>query len=88
MKRFKEGQQVVCTHPTGMWLGIFKGPGYGDIVTVKKYSSTFPNSIGLVEHQFSPRNDGRIACFPQTWFEPLMDINEITIELEINQQKS
>ncbi len=77
MKRFKKGQQVVCTHPTGMWLGVFPGPFHGDIVTVDKYSTIHPGNIELVEYPDSRVGYVLPDCFAQMWFEPLSEINEI-----------
>lgn len=82
MQRFKQGQQVVCTHPTGMWLGVFPGPKMNDIVTVSKYSTIHKSSIELVEYNYS--NLGYLIpdAYIQIWFEPIADINELTQILE------
>lgn len=89
MKRFKPGQQVVCVHPTGMWLGVIPGPFYGDIVTVDKYSTIHPMSIELVEYPVSRARKGYDLpdCFRQDWFEPLADLKEIEIILEESIEK-
>jgi len=82
MKRFKDGQQVVCTHPTGMWLGVIPGPFHGDIVTVSKYSVIHPGSIELAEYPVSRVGNDLPECFDQMWFEPLADITELTESLK------
>jgi hypothetical protein len=77
MKRFKKGQQVVCTHPTGMWLGVFPGPKMGEIVTISKYSAIHHDSIELVEYNYSNVGNDLPDCYAQMWFEPLMNIEEL-----------
>lgn len=74
---------MVCTHPTGMWLGVFPGPFNRDIVTVSKYSPIHPGCIELVEYPVSRAGYSLPDCFSQQWFEPLADLNELMIETEI-----
>jgi len=82
MQRFQKGQQVICTHPTGMWLGVIPGPFKGDIVTIVKYSSIHGDSIELEEYPVSRTGRTMPECFTQVWFEPVADINELTEVLE------
>jgi len=80
MRRFQAGQQVVCVHPTGMWLGVFPGPYYGDIVTVSRYSEIHKDSIELVEYPVSRAGYPLPECFTQIWFNPLADLKELELE--------
>lgn len=82
MKRFQKGQRVVCTHPTGMWLGVFPGPKYGEIVTVLKYSVLHPDCIELVEYNYSNVGNHLPDCYVQWFFEPLADISSLVESLE------
>jgi hypothetical protein len=80
MQRFKPGQKIICTHPTGLWLGVIPGPFPRDVVTVSKYSVVHPGCIELEEYPHSRAGKGYELPdgFSQMWFEPLADINEIT----------
>jgi hypothetical protein len=80
MNRFKPGQQVVCTHPTGMWLGVFPGPKMGEIVTVNKYSEIHKDSLELMEYDYSNVGNLLPDCYRQCWFEPLSDLKELELE--------
>lgn len=77
MRKFKPGQQVVCTHPTGMWLGVFPGPKYGEIVTIDRYSEIYKTSLELREYNYSNVGNELPDCYNQCWFEPLADIEEL-----------
>lgn len=84
--RFKPGQKVVCVHK-GDWKSIVSGrtmndskPEYNEIVTVKEYKSiAFTTGIQLTEY---PTIHGEVQIFQEKWFEPLMDITELTEILE------
>jgi hypothetical protein len=84
MRRFQPGQRVVCTHPTEKWSTtelpglIAPGPKYGDIVTVREYSWIHEGFIVLEEYPLSCSGNELPDCYHQKWFEPLMDINELT----------
>lgn len=82
MQRFQEGQQVVCTHPTGMWLGVFPGPKMGEIVTVSKYSIIHPGFVELVEYDYSNVGAPLPDCYAQEWFEPLANVNTLMRSIE------
>ena len=90
MQRFKAGQQIVCVHPTGMWLGVIPGPYHGDVVTVSKYSTIHKDCVELKEYPVSRagKNYDLPDAFAQLWFEPLADINELTSVLENEEVKS
>jgi hypothetical protein len=82
MKRFQKGQQIICIHPTGMWLGVFPGPFKDEIVTVSKYSSIHPGFIELVEYPYSHIGNNLPDCYAQEACEPLADITELVESLE------
>lgn len=92
MKRFKTGQQVVAARPfkvhkcrdeNGTYFKVTVPiPKLHEIVTVKKYSTVHPNHIELVEYQACPNGFALPMCFDQGYFEPLMDISELTEILE------
>jgi hypothetical protein len=88
MRRFKSGQQVVCTHPTGMWLGVFPGPKMGEIVTVNKYSEIHKDSLELMEYDYSNVGNLLPDCYRQCWFEPLADLKQLEYENDIHLQWS
>lgn len=77
MKRFSNGQQVVCIHPTGLWRGVFPGPRYGELVTISKYSSIHPGYVELVEYPESVIGNPLPDCYAQEWFEPVADVNAL-----------
>lgn len=82
MRKFQEGQQVICKHPTGMWLGVVPGPFFNEVVTVSKYSAIHPGYIELIEYPVSRCGMSLPDCYAQDWFEPFMDISELTEILE------
>lgn len=84
MQKFQPGQQVVCTHPTGMWLGVIPGPFAGELVTVDRYSTIHKDCIELKEYPVSRAGKGFELpdAFQQQWFKPLADITELTDILE------
>lgn len=87
MRLFQNGQKVVCVHPTGMWLGVFPGPFYGDIVTVDRYSEIHKSSIELKEYPVSFVGNDLPDAYAQVWFKPLADISELTEILEQQPQE-
>lgn len=82
MQRFEPGQEVVCVHPTGMWLGVIPGPFPNDIVTVSGYSVIHPDNIELVEYPISRVGNILPDCYKQMWFEPLANISELELKLK------
>lgn len=78
MQLFQKGQKVICTHPTGMWLGVFPGPKNGELVTISKYSDIHKSYVELVEYNFSNVGNDLPDCYAQSWFKPLADISELT----------
>jgi len=88
MRRFKEGQKVICRHPTGMWLGVFPGPFFNDVVTVSKYSSIHQGYIELCEYPNSNIGNHLPDCYGEIWFEPLSEINELEAILEQQTQEA
>ncbi len=78
MRRFSEGQQVICVHPTGMWLGIVPGPFMNDIVTINKYSAIHSGYVELKEYPVSRFGNDLPDCYAQDWFKPIGDITELT----------
>lgn len=71
MRKFKSGQRVVCTHPTGMWLGVFPGPRMGEIVTINRYSEIHKDCLELAEYNYSNVGNELPDCYNQVWFKPL-----------------
>lgn len=80
MARFKPGQKVVCVKD-GLWRVIHghdrkhPNPKYGDIVTVESISLNSDEHISFIEFPFN-------TFYSDKWFEPLMDITELTSILE------
>lgn len=87
MKKFEEGQKVICKHPTGMWLGVFPGPFRGDIVTVSGISVIHPGWLELAEYPVSRCGNELPDCFAPYWFEPLQDYDVLEIEEAIEAGK-
>ena len=82
MARFKEGQQVVSMRGERWSLGV--GPKDGEIVTIEKYHiDKFGYSFCfLIGYTQCPLGDNQRIDFNDKYFEPLMDISELTAILE------
>ena len=90
--RFNIGQKVVCvTTKTGPVKATDKNgnstlstyyPKYGEIVTVIAYSRYHKNHIELSEYSLIPSGMDYPNCYRENYFEPLMEISELTEILE------
>lgn len=91
MARFKPGQKVVCIRKAGkIWRGYDSdgnpcsnvGPEFNEIVTVSKSPSLWDDAMTLEEYQHVPPGQTLPCAYAQQYFEPLMDITELTEILE------
>lgn len=72
--RFKVGQKVVCIREAPWDIG--RGPDHLEIVTVLEMENIYYPALLFSEY-------GPYAAFNEKYFEPLMDIFELTEMLEI-----
>lgn len=92
MARFKPGQQVVCVRPDKNFKSYLTGkshnfgPKNNEIVTIESYPSKWPGFVMLKEYVRNPFT-GNKSCYEEKWFEPLMDITELTEILEHQTQE-
>lgn len=81
MKNFKIGQEVLCTHPTGLWFGCIKGPGKNEIVTISNFSEQHKGYLEFKEYPISAVGNLLPDCYNANWFEPLADVTKMVDEV-------